>query len=256
MKIQLASDLHVEFMGLNEWNDVLEDFDGEADVLVLAGDIIPLKYVDQVRNTLKPFCDRYEDVIFVPGNHEYYGSSIKDAHSILGAVQNELYNLHVLRNSEIVIKRQKFFGGTLWFPELPKGLDHLKQLLNDFELIEGIEPFCYDQYHEFQRKAVQHLGKDVVVVSHHLPSWESVAIRYTASPLNRFFVGDCESLIKGFQPKLWLHGHTHESCDFVGQRFEPRSGEDPLLGRCRIVCNPYGYNGFNPNYIPKLYIDV
>jgi Icc-related predicted phosphoesterase len=234
----------------------MDDFAGDADVVVLAGDILPLKYVDQVRNVFAPFCERYKHVIFVPGNHEYYGTNVRDAHLILGAVQNELYNLNVLKNSAIVLDGQKFYGGSLWFPELPKGLEHLKEMLNDFFEIGGIEPFCYSNYREFRQQAIKHLDKNCVVVSHHLPTWESVAIKYTASPLNRFFVGDCEDLIKAFQPKLWIHGHTHDSCDFMGQRFPPREGDIPPLGNTRIVCNPFGYNGFNESYIRNLYIDV
>lgn len=256
MKIQLASDIHVEFLGRQDYDSLMGSFTGDADVLVLAGDILPLKHVDQVRNVFAPFCERYKHVIFVPGNHEYYGTSVTDAHAILGAVQNELYNLNVLKNSAVVLDGQKFYGGGLWFPEVPKGLHHLKDMMNDFHLIEGIEPFCYNQYLEFKRNAVSHVDKDTVVVSHHLPTWESVAIQYTASPLNRFFVGDCEDLIKALQPKLWLHGHTHDSCDYVGQRFPARVGDAPTLGKTRVVCNPFGYNGENEDYINKLFLDV
>lgn len=256
MRIRVVSDLHIEFMGKIEWDDVIDDFSGDdADVLVLAGDILPLKYVDEVRKYLGAFCERYGDVIYVPGNHEYYGTDVRSAHVVLGAVENEISNLRVLKNSWLHLNGKSFFGGTMWFPELPKGLEHLKEMMNDFFQIQGIEPFCYSQHRDFRRMAASILNDKIVVISHHLPSWESVDVKYTASPLNRFFVGDCEDLIKSFQPKLWIHGHTHDSCDYVGQRFPLREGDTPTLGNTRVICNPYGYNGFNQNY-KKVLIDL
>jgi Icc-related predicted phosphoesterase len=43
------------------------------------------------------------------------------------------------------------------------------------------------------------------------------------------------------QPRLWIHGHTHESFDYE-------------IGKTRVVCNPRGYasieenKGFRPDY--------
>lgn len=228
MKIQIASDLHIEFMGRQDHEDLMEQFTGDADVLVLSGDIVPLKYQDQVRDVLSPFCERYKDVVYVPGNHEYYGNNVRDAHLVLGAAQNELYNLHVLKNSRLVVQGQEFYGGTLWFPEVPKGLEHLKDMMNDFSLIQGIEPFCYANYREFRLNSIGKIGKDTVVVSHHLPSYECVADKYMLSPLNRFFVGECDDLIQSLKPKLWIHGHTHEVMD-------------RKIADTRVICNAFGY---------------
>ena len=37
------------------------------------------------------------------------------------------------------------------------------------------------------------------------------------------------------QPKLWIHGHSHDRCDY-------------LLGKTRVVANPLGY----PNEVKSL----
>ena len=43
------------------------------------------------------------------------------------------------------------------------------------------------------------------------------------------------------QPRLWIHGHTHESFDYE-------------IGKTRVVCNPRGYASteenkeFRPDY--------
>ena len=51
---------------------------------------------------------------------------------------------------------------------------------------------------------------------------------YAESPINRFFVSDETPLILDKKPRLWVHGHTHLTCDY-------------MLGETRVVCNPHGY---------------
>jgi len=59
MKIQVMSDLHLEF-------GAFEIPRTDADVIVLAGDIhVGIKAIDWIKNQTKP-------VIYVLGNHEYY----------------------------------------------------------------------------------------------------------------------------------------------------------------------------------------
>ena len=67
-----------------------------------------------------------------------------------------------------------------------------------------------------------------VVVTHHLPTQLSVHPEYKGSPLNPFFVCEMDPLIFEKRPKLWVHGHTHKSVS-------------KMVGRTRIVCNPFGY---------------
>lgn len=77
-----------------------------------------------------------------------------------------------------------------------------------------------------------------VVVTHHLPSPRSTHQKYTGSPLNRFFLAtmslELEQLMFDRKPALWVHGHTHETCDY-------------RVGVTRVVCNPRGYDGHEIN---------
>ena len=41
--------------------------------------------------------------------------------------------------------------------------------------------------------------------------------------------------VREHQPKLWIHGHSHDRCDY-------------LLGKTRVVANPLGY----PNELRSL----
>ena len=65
-------------------------------------------------------------------------------------------------------------------------------------------------------------------MTHHLPTWMSVPDKFVNSPLNRFYVCDMQSVILDEKPKMWIHGHTHDTFDYV-------------VGATRIICNPYGY---------------
>jgi predicted phosphodiesterase len=85
-----------------------------------------------------------------------------------------------------------------------------------------------------------------VVVSHHLPSWRSVAPAFLRAVSNASFASDLDEL---FGPvALWVHGHTHHSFDY-------------RVGATRIVANPRGYpmkeGGFeNPRFQPALLVDL
>jgi len=68
MKIKLISDIHVEFGHPNSM--VPDRLPNEGvDVLVIAGDLA-VGYKKRLKKALRKFCDRFEHVIFVLGNHD------------------------------------------------------------------------------------------------------------------------------------------------------------------------------------------
>lgn len=73
-----------------------------------------------------------------------------------------------------------------------------------------------------------------VLVTHHLPSYRSVAPNFGGHPLNPCYASNLDGLIERYKPALWIHGHTHMSCDYQ-------------LGATRVVCNPRGYVNHNLN---------
>ena len=100
MKLNILSDLHLGF-GAMDWpvND--------ADVVVLAGDISrPREAVAWALKFDKP-------VLYVPGNHEFYGSSIDGALDELQRLCQGT-QVQVLDNRELVMGGVRFLGSTLW----------------------------------------------------------------------------------------------------------------------------------------------
>lgn len=93
-------------------------------------------------------------------------------------------------------------------------------------------------------KLAEPFADETIVVTHHGPSAGSVALRWEADWLTPAFSSNLPD--EFFQvPKLWLHGHTHDSRDYH-------------RGTTRVICNPRGYlmrdgsfenKAFNPNLI-------
>ena len=239
MKLHVLSDLHLS-------QGELPVPESDADLVVLAGDIArPARAIAWASRIAKP-------VLYVAGNHEFYGGSIE-------ATSDELKRLcagtrvRVLDGDELVVDGVRFLGATLWtdFMVLGEGearaaaVAEAQRFMRDFSVVRmGGEPFTpqasatlFARHAAWleARLAEPHDGP-TVVITHHAPSPKSVHPRFAGSPLNACFVSDAERLIDGRRAQLWIHGHTHDSFDY------------PVNGT-RVLCNPRGYakDGVNEN---------
>lgn len=252
MKIHVLSDLH---LGVSEMERPLTD----ADLVVLAGDIGPLRQA-------AAWAMRFDKpVLYVLGNHEFYGGRIDRTADELKALCVGT-QVHVLDDAEIVIDGVRFLGSTLWtdFMLLGDGepkraaVDAGQRFMRDFSRIRsGDSDVLFapaDAAARFARHAAwlnarldtPHAGP-TVVVTHHAPSPRSIHPRFAGSALNACFVSDAEHLVGAERAPWWIHGHTHDSFDY-------------RLNGTRVVCNPRGYakNGVNenPRFDPDFTIEV
>lgn len=246
MKALIASDLHYEFH--RDGGRTLTQHLGDADILICAGD---LSNAAGIWDALLLLLAKYKHVIFVPGNHEFYGSNIGAVRQKLAKLlarlaksEDNLGQLHVLDNGVVEIEGRRFVGSTLWVRWQP-GIELKHGALNDFNMIGR----AWERLYEENRLAIAFLEETVqegdIVITHHLPSQKSVHPKYEGSPINCFFVCDIEELIKQRNPKVWIHGHTHESCDYV-------------VNTTQVICNPFGYAGLEENVLfnPAFIIDI
>jgi len=242
LRVQILSDLHFEFDG-DDGEAFTRDVPVAADVLVLAGDVIPLRERDTVRGALDLFCKRFKHVIFVPGNHEYYRTSPVEAKVLLDTCAREIPNLHILNPGIVLIGETRFIGATLWFPKTPDEILY-RHILNDFRMIEGFVPWVHNTHAAHLKFLKTEIQPGDVVITHHLPHPRSIAPQHASSPWNRFFVADdAAGLVERAAARLWIHGHTHTPCDYV-------------VGKTRVVCNPRGYPHETNSFHPKFIVDV
>jgi len=201
---------------------------------------------------LRLFGHRYRTVFYVPGNHEPYGTSLKESEAQLQrhVVENpELANVHLLcpAHAERTPKlgARAVHGGVLWFPLTAETQDRMRQrLLNDFRLIQDID-HAPREFELVVADLRQRVSPGDVVVTHHGPSLRSVPEEFEESVVNCFFTTDLEDLIRALKPALWVHGHTHSPLDY-------------RLSGTRIYANPLGYRGegSNPAFWQRAEIDV
>jgi predicted phosphodiesterase len=229
----------------------------DRDVLVIAGDFGVPRYepfsFGVMVSALRCFSVNYNHVIYVPGNHEYYHSSFDQCNMDLQSIKAAVFvlngihgatNVHVVNNRVICIDEHRFVCTTLWFNERPANIGRT-HMLNDFSLINDSLSRFHAEGEIATKFLRQHVTEGDVVVTHHLPSYKSVDPEFIGSMSNCFFVNDdAESLIWN-KPAIWIHGHTHTSCDYE-------------LGDTRIICNPFGYYGSasNPDFNHQLIVDV
>jgi len=146
MLIQLASDMHLEFWG-HDWRRPIAALrGGVADVLLLPGDIFTWKTFtrDEITEIFSRFSEKAKHVLYIEGNHEYYGSRAPDLHARIRDTDLGS-SVHVLHDEVMEIEGWRFLGGTLWFPDRPE--DRVQQrCISDFSVIKDFTPWVYERY--------------------------------------------------------------------------------------------------------------
>jgi predicted phosphodiesterase len=239
VKLNILSDLHLSKGEL--------PVPGEgADLVILAGDVgRPERAIAWASRIAKP-------VLYVAGNHEFYGGTIEDTPAELKRLAAGT-NVRVLDRDAALIDGVRFLGATLWTDFLAAGegearavaIREAQRLMRDFSVVgAGGIPFtpqastalfAKDAAWLEARLSEPHRGP-TVVITHHAPSTRSIHPRFAGSPLNACFVSDAEHLLGGRRTVLWIHGHTHDSFDYT-------------VNGTRVLCNPRGYakDGINEN---------
>jgi Icc-related predicted phosphoesterase len=239
MKIAYCSDLHLEFKPLS-----LTSID--ADVLVIAGDLVPLFYITYFNYPgpyyhIKRFFDevtkRYNNVIWVLGNHEFYDYNLSRI-SEIKKIFLEYDNLFILDNETVTIDGVKFAGGTKWTNmnnSDPLTMLEAKNYMMDFRLITtgaDNKAFTSEQWLDLNKTFMlfinQHTDSDVVV-THHSPSFRTTLDIYKNEICaNGYYCDSLDEFILDSNFKLWLFGHQHGSNDID-------------IGSCKIRANARGY---------------
>jgi hypothetical protein len=223
----------------------------------------------------------FKHVIYIAGNHEHYHGDYAKSIPRIREKLAYLSNVHFLDKESVTFGDVTFIGGTLWTDmnkEDPNTLYAIKGYMNDYRIIEnsnevvhykvpvyatkedGSTDYATVVSQEFHTRAARFSPEDsvvdhktmlnfidettagrqekFVVVGHHSPSKLSTKPQYEKDVIvNGAYSSDLtEFILDRPQIKAWTHGHTHHKFDY-------------MIGSTRIVCNPRGYIGYEPDAV-------
>jgi len=249
LSIHLSSDIHLEFT---------DDFPDcpVADVGIFAGDIGLVDDLERLGNFFVEMKKRYEHIIWVLGNHEFYhmdyNQCLADAKSLADKLDIHLMDIE-LGTDNLEIDGVKFWGSTLWIDFNNNDWFAKRAVgngLNDFRAIRvGNHKFTVTECEYINKRTREKINWDAdVIITHHAPivvphpQFEFQDISWG------FYNSGLEQQIIDSDVKLWCWGHTHHSTDF------------DLMGT-RMVANCHGFvsryslsesSGYDPDLIIEI----
>lgn len=236
MKIQYASDLHIEFS--ENWNYLKNNpLKVEGDILVLAGDI---GYLGDENYSAHPFWDcvsqSYSQVIIALGNHEFYKyydiATLKD-----GFCHKIRENVSCYYNAVVTVGSVDIIVSTLWAKIELEDAYYTESAISDFRriLYSGEVLTFSDFNHEhkrcldfIERSVSESKAQKIVVVTHHVPSFQMLSPEFVGSKANGAFTVELASYIEKSRINYWIYGHSHRNIDKV-------------IGTTQCVSNQLGY---------------
>ena len=267
MRIGLMSDIHLEF------GDLYPENAGDADVLILSGDIMVASDLygthktDRFLEFLDNCAKEYKHVVYVMGNHEHYNGDFAESAGLLREACQPR-GIHFLDKECITIDGVTFIGGTLW-TDMNKGdeltLYHIRKAMNDFRIVRN------------SGRQVTFKTFEVTEEGRQIPTFRTRPATFSPEDAvedHEKMLGYIRTVIEGkFDQKFVVVGHhapsrlsTHpryaddvlmnggysSSLDeFIvdhpqikvwthGHTHEPF---DYMIGETRVICNPRGYVG-------------
>lgn len=237
MKIQYCSDLHLELEQNSKYllNNPLTV---TGDILILAGDIIPL----QDEHFTNPFftfiSENYKKIFWVPGNHEFYHKDINEFTNSYNIKFSS--NIQIVNNINLEYENIQFVFSTLWSKINVENEKNIEQGVADFECIlknnKKFRAADFNKLHEesliFIKDSLNNKNSKTVVVTHHLPSYLCNSRIHNNSQINEAFCVDLTDYIEKSNANFWLYGHSHFN-------------QKPLfIGNTIMLTNQLGYVHF------------
>lgn len=263
MKIRIMSDLHID---VNKDYPLQLPQKDRGIFTILAGDIAG--EIDMGVQWVKDNCPYG---VCIAGNHlvyNDYGLSIQALKKSLKEDFPAISTMKFLDNDYIEIPEENLIiiGATLYtnfhlngMPEIV-GMRIAKRYMNDFRwgmyetddgMVDELKP---EHYLKMFKESVAYIEKvcnenpnrNIIVVTHHAPSNQSIAKRYQRDDSNCCYASNLGGFIQ-MHPniKAWIHGHVHNHFDY-------------MVGGCRVICNPRGYVRYmeDTNWNPCFYLDT
>ncbi|GBL34694.1 uncharacterized protein L509 [Filimonas sp.] len=235
MLIQYASDLHLEFPANKEFLK-LHPLKPVAEVLVLAGDIVPFAVMDKHQDFFSYVSDHFETTYWLPGNHEYYHFDVAKKSGVLNETIRS--NVFLVNNTSVVHGNARLVFSTLWSKISPAYQWQIERSLSDFHVIKnkGFR-FSSEHYNQMHEESVAYIqnelktAKDekVAVFTHHCPTFLNYPKQYKGDILNEAFAVELFELIESSKIDFWVYGHHHSNTP------------EFTIGKTKLLTNQLGY---------------
>jgi len=273
LDVRLFSDIHLEL----EYSFRIPNLK-ENQVIILAGDIGSQSRSKTLNIDIENFLIdtlKYGSiVIYVAGNHEFWGSRIDKFHRLIREFERKNSNFYFLDNESLFINDIEFIGSTLWtdfnnedpltYLEIggSKSYGRTANTSNDYRKIKYKDNNQYRKINtldtlKLHKQAIRYIKSRInqkhtqFVISHYAPSEIFLdKDRYSEERKNGYkheitkyaYYSELEELAENFQ--FWAAGHTHFYVNIT------KNG-------VRYLSNPRGYANvdkyrvalFNPNLI-------
>jgi len=239
--VKILSDLH-----LHPTHNNYKYVDHGEKVCILAGDIAEgTRGVNWAISNIPS----HIEVLYVPGNHEYYGHEYFELNKSFAKINSEVWHVRVLLNEVVEIGDTTFAGSTLW--------TDFKLYNNPFSALDWAGGLNDHKWIKFRNRAIMapdfiDLNKESlsflkkanadVLITHYAPEF-SESPQWRNHPLTPGFLTKVPPNIHR-KFKYHIHGHTHSSFDY----------ETPY--GTRVICNPHGYGYENSTFNGELVINI
>jgi len=266
MRVSAASDLHLEVHDTNlPGGDVLllaGDCFTAGPCREWRDDATNRSLRKRYARFAKEELGKYGKVFYVLGNHDFYRDRFEDSAELLSDFLAEhAPHAKVLDNETVVHEGVAFTGCTLWaaYGHGTYAAVDIQRNMNDFALIRTLKGLqspgdgiyqpsrpdgrtitvqdVHEKFEEnvkFLRDALTWTGKQdlpTIVITHHAPSYLSRSRRsdHADNGMDEAYYSNQHALIEqNPQLKVWVHGHTHDSCRYK-------------IGECQVTSNQRGY---------------
>lgn len=214
MKFKFVSDVHLEHPGQGYLMPPMME---NEDFFIIAGDLST--HVD--RSLAIEYMEKYlkyggKKVVYILGNHDYYGSSIEDVNKYWEEFKG--YNDKIMvvdhRAKYIEIDQYLVVFATLWC-DITEAPDWMLSYMRDFDMIYNFTKDYEITLHKDSLRSIQEIidnnpDKKVIVITHHAPI-KNGSLKYS----NIFFYNSLHKFIElNNNIVTWYHGHTHEETSF------------------------------------------